>query len=78
MRLYSKLSPLTLRAFLSNRAAILPHSSSQQTFSSAVATRAEQQANTLYSLDHVPSMDFWVTYRGKAAKSVFEIDQWGL
>lgn len=38
---------------------ILAHSSSQQTFSSAVTTRAEQRANTLYSLDHVDSMDFW-------------------
>ena len=44
------------------------HSSSQQTFSSAVGTRAEQRANTRYSLDHVSSKDFWVICEGRGAR----------
>lgn len=51
---------LTNKASLSTIVLIFVQSSSQQMFSSAVATKAEQQANTLYSLDHEESMAFRV------------------
>lgn len=34
-------------------------------FSSAVITSAEQRANTLYNLDQVQSIDFWVAWTGR-------------
>lgn len=51
---------LTIRASLSIAAVIFAQNSSQQMFSSAVTTREEQRANTLYNLDHVDNIDFWV------------------
>lgn len=50
----------TFKASLSSAEDILAHNSSQHTFSSAVATRAEQRANALYSRDQVLNMVFWV------------------
>lgn len=57
--------PLTFRSILSTAGVILTHSSSQQMFSSAVITSAEQRANTLYNLDQVQSIDFWVAWTGR-------------
>lgn len=53
---------LTFKASLSIEVVIFAQNSSQQMFSSAVTTSAEQQANTLYSLDHVDSIDFWAAW----------------
>lgn len=50
--------PPTFKASLSIDALIFAQNSSQQMFSSAVTTSAEQRANTLYSLDHADSIDF--------------------
>ncbi len=52
---------LTMRASLSIAAVIFAKSSSQQMFYSADTARAEWRANTLYSLDHVDSIDSWAT-----------------
>lgn len=56
----SSLLILTNKASLSMTVFIFIQSSSQQMFSSAVATKAEQHAKTLYSLDHEESKAFWV------------------
>ena len=61
---------LTIRASLSIAAAIFAQNSSQQMFSSAVTTSAEQRANTLYSLDHVDSIDFWDACEKKPKKHI--------
>lgn len=70
-----EVSTLTIRASLSIEAVIFAQSSSQQMFSSAVTTSAEQRANTLYSLDHEESMDFWVTWAKKIEKKI--LTMWG-
>lgn len=64
----ASLPELTISPFCSTAAVIFAQSSSQQMFSPAVTTRAEQRANTLYSLDQDDNMDFWAAWTKKAKK----------